>query len=132
MDLDAARDFVRDHHRAVMHTFRRDGSPQLSPVLATVDDDGRVVVSTSEDSAKARNLRRDPRAALCVFTDGFFGPWARVDGHATILSLPDAMDPLVDYYRGISGEHPDWDEYRQAMVAERRVLIRLDLVGASS
>lgn len=125
MDLDEAHAFLREHHRAVLHTFRRDGSPQLSPVLVAVDDDGEVILSTRETAVKAANLQRDPRATVCAFTDGFFGPWVRVDGTAGIVHLPDALEPLVDYYRRVAGEHDDWDAYRQAMVDDRRVLVRI-------
>jgi PPOX class probable F420-dependent enzyme len=130
VDLDAARNFLRDHHRAVMHTVREDGAPQLSPVVAVVDDEGRAIVSTRETSVKVTNLERDPRTSLCVFTDGFFGPWVRVDGTARIVHLPDALEPLVDYYRRVAGDHDDWDEYRQAMHDERRVLLRITLESA--
>jgi PPOX class probable F420-dependent enzyme len=130
MDLDAARSFLDDHHHAVLHTYRRDGSPQLSPVAVTVDDDGFAVVSTRETSIKVANLERDPRASLCVFPDEFFGRWIRVDGTAEIVRLPEALEPLVDYYRRIAGEHDDWDAYRQAMHDERRVLLRITLTGA--
>lgn len=125
MDLEEARDFVRRHHRSVLATRTADGGVQQSPVLATVDPEGRVVVSTPSGSVKARNLRRDPRAQLCVFTDAFFGSWVYVEGEAEILDQPDAMEPLVDYYRSISGEHDDWDAYREAMRTEDRVLIRV-------
>ena len=130
MDLDAARDFIREHHRAVLHTYRNTSTAQLSPVVVGVDDAGRAVVSTRETAVKVSNLSRDPRASLCVFTDDFFGPWIRVDGTAEILHLPDALDPLVDYYRGIAGEHDDWDDYRRAMHEERRVLLRITLAAA--
>jgi PPOX class probable F420-dependent enzyme len=130
MDLAEARDFLRTNHRAVMHTFRADGSPQLSPVIVAVDDDGNAMVSTRETSVKVRNLRRDARTSLCVFPDEFFGPWTRVDGHAEVISLPHALDPLVDYYRRVAGEHDDWDDYRSSMVREQRVLIRITLTGA--
>jgi PPOX class probable F420-dependent enzyme len=130
MDLDAAREFVRANHRAVLATSRRDGTPQLSPVTCSVDDSGAVVVSTREPAAKTKNVRRDPRAWLCVFTDGFFGQFVQVEGEVTVVSLPEAMDGLIDYYRSVSGEHPDWDDYRAAMIREQRVLLRLDLTRA--
>lgn len=128
---DSARDFLRSNHRAVMATYRGDGGIQMSPVLVTVDDDGRAVVSTRETAVKTANLRQDPRTHLCVFTARFFGGWVRIDGTAEIVQLPEAMEPLVDYYRRVQGEHEDWDEYRSAMRAERRVLIRIsiDTVG---
>jgi len=130
MDLEHAREFIRVNHHAILHTFRADGSPQMSPVACAVDDDGRVVVSTREPGMKAKNLKRDPRAALCVISDGFFGEWVQVDGTATVVSLPDALDGLVDYYRKVAGEHPDWDDYRNAMQREQRVLVRIDLERA--
>ncbi len=130
MDLDQARDFVREQHRAVLATLRRDGTPQMSPVLAAVDDEGAVVVSTRETAYKVRNLRRDPRAWLCVLPDRFFGRWVQIGGDVRIVELPEAMDGLVDYYRRVSGEHPDWDEYREAMRSEGRVLLRIELTTA--
>ena len=127
MDLEHARDFIRLNHHAILHTFRADGSPQMSPVACGVDDDGNVIVSTRETAMKTRNVRRDPRASLCVISDGFFGEWVQVDGTATVVSLPDALDGLVDYYRKVAGEHPDWDDYRAAMERERRVLLRISI-----
>jgi PPOX class probable F420-dependent enzyme len=130
MDLDEARDVVREQHRAVLATMRRDGTPQMSPVTAGVDDEGRILISTREPAYKVRNLRRDPRAWLCVLPDGFYGKWIQVSGDVDILSLPDAMEPLVDYYRSVAGEHPDWDEYRAAMESEQRCLVRLTPTAA--
>ena len=130
MDLDQARAYVRDHSHAVLATLRKDGTPQLSPVAATVDEQGRVVVSSRETAYKVKNLRREPRAWLCVFPDGFYGEWVQVEGDVDVLSLPDAMEPLVDYYRRVAGEHPDWDEYRAAMRSEQRCLIRVALTRA--
>jgi PPOX class probable F420-dependent enzyme len=130
MDLDEARQVIREQHRAVLATIRTDGTPQMSPVLVALDDEGRVLVSTREAALKVRNLRRDPRLWLCVLPDGFFGRWVQVEGSAEIVSLPDAMDGLVDYYRRISGEHENWDDYREAMQRERRVLLRVAIVRA--
>ena len=130
MDLDDARDHVRRHSHAVLSTVRRDGTPQMSPVAAAVDDAGRVVVSSRETAYKVRNLRRDPRAWLCVFPDAFYGPWVQVEGTVEVLSLPDALEPLVDYYRRVAGEHDDWDDYRRAMVTEQRCLLRVTLSRA--
>jgi PPOX class probable F420-dependent enzyme len=121
MDLDKARDFVRSNHRAVLATRTPDGIQQ-SPVLVGVDDEGRLVVSSREAAYKTRNLRRDPWAQVCVLNDGFFGDWLYVEGEAEVISLPDAMDLLVEYYRGISGE-TDWDEYRAGMEREHRVAL---------
>jgi len=131
LDLDEARDYLRTHHRAVMATMRRDGTPQLSPVTVSVDADGDAVVSSREPAVKTKNVRRDPRAWLCVFPDTFFGErFVQVEGDVTVLSLPEAMEGLVDYYRSVSGEHPDWDDYRAAMEREQRVLIKLRLTRA--
>ncbi|HLQ54673.1 MAG TPA: PPOX class F420-dependent oxidoreductase [Streptosporangiaceae bacterium] len=130
MDLDTARKFLRAHHRAVLATSRADGRPQLSPVTATVDDDGRVLISTREAAIKTRNLRRDPRASLCVLNDGFFGEWIQVEGTAEIVPLPAAMDILVSYYRSVAGEHPDWADYRAAMERDRRVIARVTITRA--
>jgi len=98
---------------------------QLSPVLVAVDDAGRALVSTREPAVKVRNVLRDPRVALCVMADAFFGEWIQLEGEAEVVRLPEAMKPLIDYYRRISGEHPNWDEYRAAMERERRVLLRI-------
>jgi PPOX class probable F420-dependent enzyme len=130
---DEARAFLSENHRGVLVTRRADGGVQTSPVTLGLDGDGMVVVSTRETAYKVRNLRKDPAAVVCAFSDGFFGPWVQIEGRASILSLPEAMEPLVDYYRGVSGEHPDWDEYRHAMEEQRRVLVRIPLekVGPS-
>jgi PPOX class probable F420-dependent enzyme len=127
LDIDRAVSFLRDHHRAVLATTRSDGRPQLSPVSVGVDDDGRVLISTRETAIKTKNLLRDPRASLCVFTDGFFGEWIQVEGTAEIIRLPAALDLLVDYYRRVAGEHPDWSDYAAAMQRERRVLARITI-----
>lgn len=130
MDLEQARAHVREHSHAVLSTVRRDGTPQMSPVAVAVDDAGRVVVSSRETAYKVRNLRRDPRAWLCVFTDAFYGPWVQLEGTVEVLSLPEALEPLVDYYRAVAGEHEDWDDYRRAMLEEQRCLLRLTLLRA--
>src|SRR5947208_2180117 len=115
MDVDEALRFLAEHHRAVLATYRRDGRAQLTRIAATPDADGRVVVSSRETAFKVKNLRRDPRVTLLGLTDDWYGPWTQVDGTADILSLPDAMEPLIDYYRRVAGEHSDWDDYRAAM-----------------
>jgi PPOX class probable F420-dependent enzyme len=130
VDIDAAIAFLREHHRAVLHTFRSDGSPQLSPITVGADDEGRAIVSSRETAVKVKNLERDPRASLCVFTDAFYGRWIRLDGTTEIVHLPAAMDLLEDYYRRLSGEHPDWDDYRRAMEEERRVVLRITPTSA--
>jgi PPOX class probable F420-dependent enzyme len=128
---DDAREFVASNHSAVLVTRRSSGGLQTSPVLVGVDGEGKVVISTREGAYKTRNLRRDPTAVLCVFSDGFFGRWMQIEGMAQVVSLPEAMEGLVDYYRRISGEHPDWDDYRRAMEHQQRVLVRVsvDKVG---
>lgn len=130
VDAEAAREFLRTHHRAVLATLREDGRPQLSPVTAAVDSAGRVIISTRQGAMKVRNLRRDPRVAITAFTDRFFGDWVQVEGTAQIVQQPEALDLLVDYYRRAAGEHPDWDEYRAAMIEERRVLVRFEIERA--
>ena len=130
MTPEEARDFVRAHHQAVLATFRRDGRPQLVPVLAGVDDEGRIEISTPGASMKVKNLRRDPRISLCLLGPAFYGGWGQVEGTAEIVEQPGSLELLVDYYRRISGEHPDWDEYREAMRGEKRVLIRFEIERA--
>ena len=130
MSPEEAQEFLRDHHRAVLATIRSDGQPQMSPVSCAVDDGGRVLISTREPAIKTRNLRRNPFASVCAFTDGFYGPWVQPEGSAEIIALPEAMDLLVDYYRRISGEHPDWDDYRAAMTRDQRVIIRITISRA--
>lgn len=130
MDISEAQQFLRANHRGVLVTRRRDGSPQLSPVSATVDDEGRAVISTRETAMKTHNLRRDPQTSLCVLSDDFYGKWAQVDGSAEIVAMPDAMEPLVAAYRQAAGEHPDWDDFRAAMVDQRRVAVRITIERA--
>ncbi|TDD52863.1 PPOX class F420-dependent oxidoreductase [Nonomuraea terrae] len=124
MDLDKALDFLRANHHAVLLTRHRDGRPQMSPVVAGVEN-GRVVISSRETAIKVKNARRDPQVSLCVFTDRFYGDWIQLDGTTEIIALPDAMEHLIAYYRGISGEHPDWDDYRAAMEREHRVIMSI-------
>ncbi len=120
-------DFLRTRHNGVLVTTRRDGSPQLSPVTYGVDTEGRVVVSTYPERAKVANLRRNPTASLMSVGADFGDAWVQVDGAAEVIDLPEAVEPLVDYFRAISGEHPDWDEYRAAMVTQGKSLIRLTI-----
>ena len=129
MDIEGALRFVRENHRAILATNRRDGRPQMSPVTCGVDD-GRIVISTRETAIKVKNARRDPKVSLCVFGEAFYGQWVQVDGEVEILSQPDAMEPLVEYYRQLSGEHPDWDDYRDAMRREQRCLMRVTVTRA--
>jgi PPOX class probable F420-dependent enzyme len=125
VDLPTLLDFVRPRHQMVLTTFRFDGSLQSSPVTGGVDDAGRIVIASYPQRAKAANIRRDPRASVTVLSDEFNGPYVQVDGAAEVIDLPDAVEPLVDYFRAIAGEHSDWDEYRQAMVDQGKCLIRV-------
>jgi PPOX class probable F420-dependent enzyme len=127
VDLSHATSFLSSHPRAVLATVRRDGRPQLSPVAVAVDDEGRVLISTRETAIKAKNLARDPRASLCVLNDGFFGEWIQAEGTAELIHLPGAMPLLEDYYRRLSGEHPDWADYRAAMQRDQRLIVRITI-----
>ena len=118
-------DFVRPRHRMILVTTRSDGRPQLSPVSGGVDEQGRIVISTYPDRAKATNIRRTPKASVLVLSDDWNDAWVQVDGDAEVLDLPEALEPLVDYYRCISGEHPDWAEYREAMQRQGKSLVRV-------
>jgi PPOX class probable F420-dependent enzyme len=118
-------EFVRPRHHMVLTTFRADGSLQSSPVSGGVDEAGRIVIATYPQRAKSANVRRTPRASVMVLSEEFNGPYVQVDGDAEVIALPDAVEPLVDYYRVIAGEHSDWDEYRQAMVDQGKCLIRV-------
>jgi PPOX class probable F420-dependent enzyme len=119
------QNFIRSNHRGVLATVRRDGRPQLSPVLVGTDDDGSLVISTSERTVKVANIRRTAWVSVCVFNDQFFGEWVQAEGPATVESMPGALEGLVRYYRLLAGEHPDWDDYRAAMRRDRRALIRI-------
>jgi PPOX class probable F420-dependent enzyme len=130
MDADEARAFLRENHRGVLATTRADGHPQLSPVTGGVDDAGRLIISSRETAYKVKNLLRRPYASYCAMNDGFYGAWLQVEGPVEIITLPAAMEGLVQYYRSISGEHPDWDDYRATMVRDRRVLIALTIERA--
>jgi PPOX class probable F420-dependent enzyme len=123
--LEELLDFIRPRHRMVLITFRKDGSPQSSPVTAGVDDEGRIVVASYPQRAKSANIRRAGRASVVVLSDDFNGPYVQVDGPAEVIELPDAVEPLVDYFRAVAGEHSDWDEYRQAMVDQGKCLLRV-------
>jgi PPOX class probable F420-dependent enzyme len=130
VDIAKAVEFVKENPRAILSTRRRDSSPQMSPIVVAVDDEDRLLVSSRETAFKTKNVRRDPRVSMCHLNDGFFGGWIQTDGTAEIVSLPDAMDLLVDYYRRLSGEHPDWDDYRAAMEREKRLVIRVTIERA--
>ncbi|NKR28475.1 TIGR03618 family F420-dependent PPOX class oxidoreductase [Rhodococcus hoagii] len=118
-------EFVRPRHRAVLITHKRSGGLQISPVTSGVDEEGRIVISTYPQRAKATNVRRDPSVSVCVLSDDFNGAYVQIDGTAEVLDMPDALEPLVEYFRCISGEHPDWGEYREAMRKQNKSLIRI-------
>jgi len=122
---DELLDFIRPRHHAIVITVRGDGGPQASPVTCGVDDEGRIVIATYPERAKTRNARRDPRVSVLFLSDDFGGAWVQVDGTGEVLDVPAAVEPLVDYYRAISGEHPDWAEYRGAMVNQGKSLLRV-------
>jgi PPOX class probable F420-dependent enzyme len=122
---DELLDFIRPRHRATLVTTRSDGRPQLSLVTCGVDDEGRIVISTYPERAKVINLRRRPTASVCIQSDEWNGAYVQVDGAAEVIDLPGSLEPLVDYYRSIAGEHPDWDEYRAAMAKQGKSLIRI-------
>jgi PPOX class probable F420-dependent enzyme len=127
VERDELLEFVRPRHHGILSTTRRDGSPQLSPVTMGVDPAGRIVVSTYPERAKTHNARRDSRASVCVLSDDFGGEWVQVWGTVEVVDMPEAVDALVEYFRCISGEHPDWDEYREAMVRQGKVLLRITI-----
>jgi PPOX class probable F420-dependent enzyme len=125
VDLDGLLEFIRPRHHMLLITTRADGTPQASPVSGGVDGAGRIVISSYPERAKSTNVQRDPRTSVLVLSDDWNGPWVQVDGSGEVIELPDAVEPLVEYYRSISGEHPDWDEYREAMRAQGKCLIRI-------
>ncbi len=130
MNPDIALFFIAENSRSVLSTVRSDGRPQMSPVNAGVLA-GAVCISSRAPLAKVRNIRRDGRVSLLSFTDKFYGSWVQIDGTATIVDQPEALDMLVEVYRAISGEHPDWDDYRAAMIRDERVVIRITPERAS-
>lgn len=130
MNIEEAVRFAAANHRMILATRRASGRPQLSPVVGGVDGEGRIMISTRDGAMKVHNIRRDPTVSLCVLNDGFFGSWAQIDGTAQVVPLPDAMALLEDVYRQVAGEHPDWEEFRQAMIDERRVVVRVTVSAA--
>jgi PPOX class probable F420-dependent enzyme len=125
VDTEALLEFIRPRHHMLLITTRQDGRPQASPVSGGVDAEGRIVISSYPERAKSANVRRDGRTSVLVLSDDFGDPWVQVDGTGEVIELPDAVEPLVEYYRSISGEHPDWDEYREAMRKQGKCLIRI-------
>jgi len=120
-------EFLRPRHRAILMTTRADGRPQLSPLTCGIDPQGRLVASTYPKRAKTVNAKRNAAVSLCVLSDEWNGAWVQVDGQAEVLDMPDALEPLVEYFRCISGEHPDWDEYREAMRKQNKSIIRVTI-----
>ncbi len=127
VDRAEMEEFVRPRHRGVLLTIRRDGRPQSSLVTLGLDTSGRVVVSSYPERAKSVNAKRNPAASMMIMSDEFGGEWIQLDGTAEVLDMPEALDGLVEYFRVISGEHPDWDEYREAMAHQGKCLIRLTI-----
>jgi PPOX class probable F420-dependent enzyme len=125
VELTELLDFVRPRHRMLLATTRRDGRPQISPVTGGVDFQGRIVISTYPARAKIRNAESDPRVSVLVLSDDWNDPWVQIEGDANVLHLPEAADGLVDYFRCISGEHPDWEEYRAATRSQNKSLIQI-------
>lgn len=125
VNRDELLNFIRPRHHAIVMTIRRDGRPQASPVTCGVDEEGRIVIATYPERAKTVNARRDPRVSVLFLSDDFGGAWVQVDGAAEVLDVPEAVEPLVDYYRSISGEHPDWEDYRDAMLEQGKSLLRV-------
>ena len=125
VDLEGLLDFVRPRHHMLVITSRADGRPQASPVTGGVDDSGRIVISSYRDRAKTVNARRRPSVSVVVLSDDFGGAWVQVDGECEVIDAPESVEPLVEYFRNISGEHPDWDEYRQAMVDQDKSILRI-------
>jgi PPOX class probable F420-dependent enzyme len=129
VDAAALADFIRPRHHAILVTTRADGRPQLSPVACGLDTAGRIVISTYPQRAKSRNAKRNPAVSVCILSDDWDGPYVQVDGTAEVLDLPDALEPLVEYFRVISGEHPNWAEYREAMQRQGKSLIRITITN---
>jgi PPOX class probable F420-dependent enzyme len=127
VDRDQLLEFARTRHKGTLVTTRRDGRPQMSPVACGIDAEGRVVVSTYPERAKAVNARRDPRVSILIHSEDWNDPYVQIDGTAEVIDMPEALDGLVDYYRCIAGEHPNWDEYREAMRNQDKSLIRITI-----
>ena len=128
MDFATAKEFVAKNHHGVLATHRRNGGIQMSPITPGLDEAGRVVISSRETAYKVNNLRRDARAAVCVFAPSFHGEgWVQASGRAEIISLPEAMDALIYLSRQAYGERNNWEEFRRRMERERRVIIRITI-----
>lgn len=127
VDRPGLLEFIRTRHHATLVTHRAGGRLQMSPVTCGVDAEGRVVIATYPQRAKTRNARRRPEVSMVIHSDDFGGPYVQVDGRAEVLDVPEAVEPLVEYFRSISGEHPDWAEYREAMVRQDKSLLRVTI-----
>jgi PPOX class probable F420-dependent enzyme len=128
MEIGRAREFLKNNHWGVLATRRKDGQLQMSPVTVGLDSTGRAIISSRESAYKVNNLRRDPRAAVCAFTDSFHGEgWVQINGSAELISLPQALDTLVYLQRQAYGEHKSWPEFHERMVREKRVIIRITI-----
>ncbi len=120
-------DFLRDRKQWVLTTLKQSGGVQMSPVTGAVASDESLMIATYPERAKVLNIRQNGTVSICVLSDEFGGAWVQVDGHAEIIDLPDAMEPLIDYYRSAAGEHPDWNEYRAAMERQEKCIIRIEI-----
>jgi PPOX class probable F420-dependent enzyme len=125
VDTEALLEFIRPRHHMLLITRRKDSTPQASPVSGGVDAAGRIVISSYPERAKSANVQRDAETSVVVLSDDWNGPWVQVDGIGEVIELPEAVEPLVEYFRSVSGEHPDWDEYREAMRKQGKCLIRI-------
>lgn len=119
--------FLRGNNKAIVMTTRDNGLPQMSPVAYGVDAQGRIVISTYPDRAKAVNARKRTNVSLCTLGKDFDDPWVQVNGQVEVIDIPESIEPLVEYFRSISGEHPDWEEYRQAMAKQNKSLLRITI-----
>ncbi|MGH7831371.1 MAG: TIGR03618 family F420-dependent PPOX class oxidoreductase [Candidatus Binatia bacterium] len=116
------------NHRGVLAARKRDGWPQMTLVSPAIDSEGRVIITSRETTYKVRNIRREARVSLLVFGEEFHGSkYVQIHGTAEIIPQPEAMDLLIDWHRQLRGEHPNWDEYRERMRRERRVILRIEI-----
>jgi PPOX class probable F420-dependent enzyme len=128
VEVDHAKEFLKNHHWGILTTRRKNGNLQMSPVTVGLDSEGRAIISSRETAYKVNNLRRDPRAALCAITSSFHGEgWVQINGPAEIISLPEALDTLVYLHRQAYGEHKSWPEFHERMAREKRVIIRIEI-----
>jgi PPOX class probable F420-dependent enzyme len=126
VDRAGLAEFVAGKHRWVLATTRADGRPQLSLVTGGITAGGVLAISTYPERKKTGNVRRNAAVSVLVMGDEFNSAWCQIDGEARVLDMPEAVDGLVEYYRCISGEHPDWDEYRRAMAEQGKSVILVE------